>query len=176
MLQREYIAQGDGWRLGILEQEDIPGLQELLESCADYYELVTGLLPGPSEGHSLYICLPEGCNYGQKLLLGVETTTGRLIGVLDAVRDYPEPHKWFLGLFIIEPDERNKGLGAVVYSAFEQWAISNGAKTIALGVASHNTRASAFWQSVGYASTGTMRTITLDSLENRIVVMEKSLM
>ncbi|HEV8194786.1 MAG TPA: hypothetical protein VGP82_25320 [Ktedonobacterales bacterium] len=79
------------YTLVALTPEDGPEVQALPERSADYSELVMGLPPGPAEAQSLYIDLPEGKGYEDKLLLGVFTGERRLVGVLDAIRDYPEP-------------------------------------------------------------------------------------
>ena len=89
------------YTLVALTPEDGPEVQALMERRADHAELVMGLPPGPAEAQSLYMGLPEGKGYEDKLLLGVFTTQRRLVGVLDALRDYPKPGEWWIGLLLL---------------------------------------------------------------------------
>ena len=70
--------------------------------------------------------------------------------MLDAVRDYPEPGVWHIGLLLIDPDHRSHGRGAEVYWAFEDWSRSQGAQIIRLGVFEQNEKARRFWQRMGF--------------------------
>jgi len=76
--------------------EDAPALQKLFEASADYYELTMGLPPGPAEGQNLFMQLPEGKNYEDKHVISVLTDSGKFIGVLDLIRNHPEPGTWWL--------------------------------------------------------------------------------
>ena len=138
------------YRLIALTPDDVPDVQALLERSADYSELVMGLPPGPAEAQSLYIDLPEGKGYEDKLLLGVFTTERRLVGVFDAIRDYPELGEWWIGLLLLEPKQRSQGLGERTYQVFERWAGTHGAQGIRLAVLEQNTRAERFWRRLGF--------------------------
>ena len=55
-------------RARYLQSEDGPIVQALPERCADYFEIVTGLLPGPAEAQSLFTDLPPDKTYADKIL------------------------------------------------------------------------------------------------------------
>jgi GNAT superfamily N-acetyltransferase len=171
------MLTGTGWQAGILLAEDVPHLQVLLESCSDYYEVETGLPPGPSEAHSLYMCLPpEVSTYETKILAGIfgAGADGGLIGVLDAYRDYPGPKEWYIGALILSPPWRRKGLGSAILRAFERWSIPQGAQVVRLAVGEQNVPGMAFLRALGFQNTGstTMRNgerrITLRSMFREI--------
>lgn len=138
------------YTLLVLIPEDGPNAQTLLERAADYSELVMGLPPGPAEAQSLYTDLPEGKGYEDKLLLGVYTADHQLVGVLDAVRDYPEPGEWWIGLFLLQPDVRGQELGDRMYRVFETWAGAQGAHGIRLAVLEQNVNGERFWRRRGF--------------------------
>jgi len=145
---RTPIFQGTDWCAFDIAPADLVALQGLCERSADYFERITGLPPGPSEAHSLYIARPESAAPEQKFLLGIAAIDERLIGVLDAIRDYPEPGVCTLGLLLFEPDARRCGLGRAVMRGFAAWS---GAQTFELGAAESDAGAQAFWRKLGFA-------------------------
>lgn len=139
-----------GYLLTPLAPEDEPLVQVFLERCTDYVELVSGLAPSSATTHDLYIVLPEGKGYEDKFLIGLFTADNELIGVLDAIRDYPQAKEWYLGLLLLEPEQRGHSLGEQVYHAFERWIAQQGAEAVRLTVAEQNERAYRFWQRLGF--------------------------
>jgi len=145
-------AIGDEYTLRYLTEDEGAAIQQLCERCDDYFDLITGLPPGSAEAQSLFVALPEGSGYEDKALLGVITTPGdRLIGVIDIVRDAPEPGEWWLGALLLDPAHRNHGLGTRLVQAIEVWMAALGAKNVRISVLEQNTRGLAFWQQNGYA-------------------------
>jgi GNAT superfamily N-acetyltransferase len=140
----------DGYSLAALTPEDGPRAQRLCERCADYSEMVMGVPPGPAEAQSLYMALPEGKTYEDKLLMGIFAGPEELVGVLDAVRDVPTSGMWWLGVLLLDPARRDQGLGTSVYRAFEQWAAAHGAQAIQLAVVQQNEAGHRFWQRLGF--------------------------
>ena len=85
-----------------LQPEDKAIVQKLLENCADYFELVDGRLPTGSEAQELFEAKPPTKTLNDKLVIGLWNSTAKLIGILDAIRDYPQPGEWFIGLLLID--------------------------------------------------------------------------
>jgi ribosomal protein S18 acetylase RimI-like enzyme len=136
-----------------LGEDDVPALQALIERAADHYELVYGHPPGPAEAHSTYAVLPEGTSsYDDKLLFGIAGDDGELAGFADVVRDWPEPGTWALGMLLLVPEARGRGLGSRALAALEERAVDEGARRMRLGVDRVNERARAFWDRHGYRS------------------------
>jgi ribosomal protein S18 acetylase RimI-like enzyme len=149
-MTKETIPAPVGYLLIILTPEDEPKVQALLERCADYIELVSDLPPSPTMAHDLYRTLPEGKSYEDKFLIGLFTPDNELIGVLDAIRDHPQSDEWYIGLLLLEPEQRGHSLGEQTYHAFERWAAQRDAQAVRLTVAEQNERAYRFWQRLGF--------------------------
>lgn len=130
--------------------DDREALQALLESCSDYFQLVMGEPPAPSAAQVLLQQLPEGKGSQDKHVIGLYEAGNRLIGVLDAVRDYPASRQWWLGLLLLEPRERHQGRGGRWYRAFEFWVAQRGAREVRLGVVEQNRDGLRFWRSQGF--------------------------
>ncbi len=133
-----------------LTDADTPIIQALIERCADYVWLVAGQAPQPGDGAKLLIDRPSTKSLADKIAMGFFASTDRLIGVLDAVRDYPEVGIWYIGLLMIDPDFRGQGLGTAILRAFEAWSMECGARAIRLGVYPQNDKGQRFWQRIGF--------------------------
>ena len=130
--------------------EALDELQSLIERSADYYEQVYGHPPGPAEATSVYSVLPDGVEtYDTKILLAV-IKESRMVGVIDAVRDWPSPGTWAVGLLLLEPGVRGRGLGTVVLERLEDRAAAEGAAQLRVGVQVANEGGLRFWQRNGF--------------------------
>ncbi|MEU9402122.1 GNAT family N-acetyltransferase [Streptomyces sp. NPDC048242] len=91
-------------------------LLRLFEECEDWFLAATGLPSGPGDVQSLFYALPPGADPEAKALLVVERN-GEVAGVIDAVRDHPERGAVAVGLFLLAPWARGRGLGRAVAEA-----------------------------------------------------------
>jgi GNAT superfamily N-acetyltransferase len=137
-------------RVARLDLPDLATLQDLLERCPDYFELVEGRAVRHSEAADLLADCPPGWSAEDKLLLGIFDEQQQLVGILDAVPDYPVRSTWFIGLLLLDPACRSHGLGRRFYRAFEAWAARAGAVRIELGVVEANAAAARFWARQGF--------------------------
>jgi len=137
-----------------LDEARAPELQAFYEGCADYVELVTGQPPGPDEAADLLRSLPRGKTHEDKFVLGLFDAPGHQVGVLDVVRDYPQPGEWYLGLLMFGPSWRNRGLGERVYRRLEEWVRELGGHTLHLIVQQQSPGALRFWRRMGFEVRG----------------------
>lgn len=164
-----------GCKIRLLQPGDEALAQALLEACADYCKLVTGLPPGPSDAVSLLVERPEGRGPEDKFVFGVFSEPTGLIGVLDVIRDHPNPRDWFIGLMLFGPSHRSQGLGRQLYLAFETWAAQQGAQSILLAVVDQNERACRFWKRLGFEPIEKRPPRRYGNRENVVIVMKRSL-
>jgi RimJ/RimL family protein N-acetyltransferase len=162
-----------GYHVKLLQSEDAAILQALLEKCADYSLLVTGSPPGPTAATSLLADHPEGKSAKDKIVTGIFTAKQELVGVLDAIRDYPAQDDWWLGLLLLAPTYRHRGLGQRVYRSFERWAGRCGARSIYLGVIEENQGATRFWQKAGFEPVQRQPARHFGELEHVVITMVK---
>jgi len=86
------------------------------------------------------------------LLLYRDTPDGPLLGTV-----WLEPQSdgiWYLGLFTIHPDLQNRQLGRTLLAAAEDFARTQGGKTIRMTVLNVRTALIAWYERRGYAKTG----------------------
>jgi len=125
-------------------------LQQLLERCGDYYELVEGRSAGPGAAIDELTDGPAERIPHDLFCLGIMDRHYTLAGAIGALRNHRRPNQWYLGLMLLDPVQRNQGFGAAAYRAFENWIATQGADSILLAVVEANVRAARFWQSQGF--------------------------
>jgi GNAT superfamily N-acetyltransferase len=133
-----------------LDEKDTVVLQALCDACADYYVLIEGRPAGPGEGQHQLAELPPGKTLEDKFFFGLFTPRPRLCGALELMRDFREPGEWYLGLLLLEPAVRGRGLGERVLRTAEDWARSQGARRMRLACAEQNEGGRRFWERQGY--------------------------
>ncbi|MFF9396414.1 GNAT family N-acetyltransferase [Streptomyces griseoluteus] len=111
---------------------DEAALLRLFEECEDWFTAATGLPSAPGDVQSLYYALPEGADPGDKVLLLVERG-GEVAGLVDAVRDWPEPGAVAVGLFLLAPWARARGLGRAVAQTLLERGASRVTATVPAG-------------------------------------------
>lgn len=164
-----------GYLLTQLTRKDEPEVQALLERCADYVELVSGLPPSPAVTHDLYTTLPEGKSDKDKFLIGLFTPNNELIGVLDAIRNHPLLGEWYIGLLLLDPEQRGHSLGEQTYHAFEHWVTRHRGQAIRLTVAEQNERAYRFWQRLGFEEIERLPPQRFGAKETIFIVMRRQI-
>jgi GNAT superfamily N-acetyltransferase len=164
-----------GYHSTVLQAENQAALQTLLEKCADYSLLVTGNPPKPSAAACLLADCPAGKTLADKYVIGFSTGNQDLLGVLDAIRDYPTQDDWWLGLLLLDPAQCNQGLGRRIYQSFEHWARQKGARRIFLGVLEENQKAYQFWQSLGFEVVERQIPRQFGNKDHTVIVMKSNI-
>lgn len=132
-----------------LTEAELDAVQALLDRSHDYYVLATGAGPKATAARDVWNALPPGTPRSAKLTLGVHDPG--LVGLVDVVRGWPRPDAWLIGLLVLEPAARGRGLGAHIVGAIDARASDAGAKTLRVAVVHANTPALAFWRRLGFA-------------------------
>jgi GNAT superfamily N-acetyltransferase len=144
------LPEDSGLRARRLTAADAQALQVLLAACDDYHVLVYGRPSIAEDVRELLEDGPPGKSAEDKFVFGLFTPRPRLVGALDMVRDFREPGEWYLGLLMLEPSVRGKGVGETVVRATEDWVRAQGGQRVRLNVAEQNTGAMRFWQRMGF--------------------------
>jgi len=150
---------------------DIDSLQKLCERCADYFEIVEGRYPTENAGYEILTELPPNMEMKDKFVLGVYDNHSSLISVVDIVKGYKVEREWALGLMMIDPLVRGKGLGNKLHNLLLEWVAEYKAESIRIGVVEENKNALFFWKKLGYKEIDRV-TMTLGNKENTVIVMK----
>lgn len=158
-----------------LTKEDFPVLQELLVRCTDFFEMIYGEPPAANAAEKVATDGPPGRSLEGKFLFGVFDASGGMTAVIEGFRGYPEEDVYWIGLFLIDPASRKKGVGGGLMNGFFDWARKEGAAQIGLGVQENNTNAFAFWQHMGFKVLDLTWPRKVKDKEFRIYRMRKTL-
>ena len=124
-------------------------IKKLYNSCSDYHIMSSGKNATDDDVDNIF-------KYNDKktaensLTLGVYNKFELLIGMVDIFKNYPENDTWMIGLLLLSPEERNKNLGKIIHEEVKNYALSQGANTLRIGVIEENIKGKRFWDSLGY--------------------------
>lgn len=161
----------DGFETRVLEPRDVAALQALFDEDPEYFLGMNGRNIPVDEIRS---ALPPGRAPDDKFLFVIERD-GRIAGMIDLIRGYPQPTTWHLGFLFIAKAFRAAGLGRRALHALYQFVRRQGGEILRLGVVEHNARARWLYASEGFVFE-TMRDI--DPAANRLrrtLVLQRSL-
>lgn len=129
---------------------DRAAVVDLVARAADYVVLETGLPPDDAFVDEVFHGVPPGIGPEAITVLGLCHGTA-LDGVASIAFGWPEPADAYLGLMLLDPQARGRGLGPVLLDASLEAARQRGCRRILLAVLDENPRARAFWKRMGFA-------------------------
>jgi RimJ/RimL family protein N-acetyltransferase len=136
-----------------LYPENLPLIELLNKQCSDAFLFQNGTLPTEAEAREAFDQFPPGCCAEDKLVIGLFDEQSQLVGMFEILQGYRKPDEWYIGLALVAPEERGKGLGALAHVALADYARSFKVKKLVLAVLEGNQRARKFWLRLGYRKT-----------------------
>jgi GNAT superfamily N-acetyltransferase len=124
---------------------DVPALQMLFDEDPEYFEINGRAIPV----EEIRTALPPGRTADDKFLFVLERD-GRHAGMIDIIRDYPEPHVWHLGFIFLSKRARGGGAGRRCLRALYDWVRAQGGTVIRLGVVEPNAKARHLYATEGF--------------------------
>ena len=149
-MKRNSLTPGDGYHTRLLTPADLDQLQSLFERAADYFRIATGHPPGPDEARRAFVAGPPTKSVNDKRVIGLFDRTGAIIGVLDAITDWPATGTWTMGMLLLDPVKRGAGVGRALLRAYEEWAAAEGARSFRTAVVAHHDTGRRFLERAGY--------------------------
>lgn len=134
----------------VLQGENVEEINSLFIKSTDYFQKIFDRNPNIRDASTLFTTVPKGKVPEDKLVLGIYTKNNKLIGLLDLVQNYPEQNAWFLGLLLIDPEERNRKIGTEILLALIKKSEELNITKINVSVEEHNTQAIKFWEKMGF--------------------------
>lgn len=146
----EFLINHPGYTVRRLKPEDNVILQKLYDDCKDFMLLTKGRPALSTAAIDEFEEVPEGKTKDDKYLFGLFSNSEKLVGVIEAIRHYPDDKTWWIGLLMLKPEYRRLGLGTSFFHAFEKWISTHKALHISLLVIEANKPARKFWQDLGF--------------------------
>jgi RimJ/RimL family protein N-acetyltransferase len=129
---------------------DADTLQQLYEKCADYNYLMEGRPPSATAALEEFTAVPEGKIQDDKCMLGIFNSQNELIGLIEGMRNYPEDKVWWVGLIMLAPAHRCKGLLYPLLKEFEQYIANQGMDYVMASIIETNSKVLRLWKRMGF--------------------------
>jgi ribosomal protein S18 acetylase RimI-like enzyme len=128
-------------------------VEQFCRRCNAFFTLITGESAGTDTARDLLVSRPPGVELIRKHVIGFERD-GVLVAIVDLLESYPNEADWYVGLLLVSPDERARGVGTAVWTAVETWIRAVGGRQVRLIVQQQNPNAARFWRAVGFTADG----------------------
>jgi GNAT superfamily N-acetyltransferase len=128
------------------EDRDAAPMQLLFDEDPEYF---LGMNAREIPVEEICSALPPGRARSDRFVYALERD-GRLAGMIDLIRGYPEPHIWYLGFLFIAKEFRGKGLGRRALHALYDHVRAHGGTVLRLGVVEKNDRARWLYATEGF--------------------------
>lgn len=174
ILEFKHLPGGEQFFISKLVSSQAETLQAMMETCQDFALLSDGLPVQPDAAREIFTEVPPGRSTSDKIVLGV-WVDAHLAGVVDLLRDYPDPRVWWIGLMEFAPVHRGKHLGSSVLTEVEVLARQQGATSLQLGVLEANQAGLSFWSRLGFTEIRRKTDYQSGLKTHTVIVMEKLL-
>ena len=133
-----------------LESTDMPRLSRLCMDCTDFFQLVEGQPGGEVTAAGILGSLAPDHARGTSHVFGFQRND-ELIGFAELLEGYPSAREWCIGLLLLHPADRGRGLGARLCTDILEWIRVQGGIAVRLVVQHQNPLARAFWERQGFS-------------------------
>lgn len=135
---------------------DLPLVEEFYTRAADYWLLADRRAPDRQKAQEFFTDCPPSCDPAASHRLGL-FVDGALMGLAELSFGWPAAGDAYLGLQILAPEARGRGLGRVLLAEVEARARAAGSPCLYLAVLEANPKGRAFWEREGFEATGVSR-------------------
>lgn len=157
-----------------LSVEDIPTVQNFLESNPEYFYIAEGASPTSIQAKEEFESeLPQGWAYSKKWSIGIVREDDVMEAFATLVSDLFAPGVWHIGLFLLSTANHGQGLATEMYEGLERWLQASGARWVRLGAIEGNARAERFWKRNGYVQARRRLNVQMRERTQTLSVMVK---
>lgn len=137
-------------RIRLLSRDDALAVRSLYDRAADYVAMESGVAPNDGMVEDFFTDRPPGSDLTASRKLGAFLDGGTLAAIADMAFGYPQAGDAYIGLLLIDPACRSKGLGKMLFQHLAAMAGAEGAQRLLIAVLDDNRHGRAFWQRQGF--------------------------
>jgi GNAT superfamily N-acetyltransferase len=136
----------NGFTVRALDIGDVPALRALFDADPEFFRDINGRDIPVEE---IRTAIPPGRSADDKFLFVLDQG-GRVEGIIDLIRGYPERHIWHLGFVFLSKRVRGGGQGRRCLHALYDWTRGQGGTVMRLGVVEPNAKARHLYATEGF--------------------------
>ena len=156
-----------------LAPEDLSDVTRLCFRCSAFFELIEGQPVSDATAEEILGELEPEYSHGVKHVWGAKKEGG-LIAVAGLLEGHPLVREWYIGLLLIDPKHRRRGLGSRLCASLLDWIARLDGVAVRLVVQQQNPGARVFWERQGFVLERQSLSRT-GALENAVWVMVRQL-
>ncbi|MBV9774158.1 MAG: GNAT family N-acetyltransferase [Gemmatimonadetes bacterium] len=136
--------------LRVLGPEDAPGLQRVFAASGDYFLPLTGR-PEPDPDAAERELRGGAGTPGRDVALVTLRESGEPVGALGWWRGNPGPDQALLGMLLVVPEQRGRGIAREALDALEGWLAGGGIRSLRTSVGLRDYRSQEVLAALGFA-------------------------
>lgn len=160
-LQARRLSSGDG-----------EALQRVFEAAGDYFLSITGR-PEPDPDAAERELRACATTPGRAVALLEARDDGRAVGALGWWQGSPEPEVALVGMLLVVPAERGRGLAREAVDGLAGWLAEQGVSRLRTGVGAGDQRTHALLQALGFAPLDQRTHVSLDRGRVMLALFER---
>lgn len=160
--------------LRLLGPGDEEALQGVFRAAGDHFLSITGR-PEPDPDAAAREIRGSAATPGRDVALVTLGEGGEPVGALGWWRGSPEPEAALLGMLMVVPAHRGKGIAREALGALEGWLAGQGIYRLRTGVGSGDRRAQEVLRALGFRELDERKHVSLDRGRVMIALFEKEL-
>lgn len=133
----------------INKQDHAEDALDLAERAADYVTLEIGRAPDIDFVNDFFDAVPPGLTKADLSPFAVMQEQA-MLGMVCIAQGYEYPDDWWIGLLLLDPAFRERGVGRIVLQLIQHKARKAGMSLLKLAVLEANPRALQFWAREGF--------------------------
>lgn len=126
-----------------LDKSDYSDIQIAINKCSDVLKNIVNI---PED---ILDSFPDKLISQDKFLVGLFDLDEEIIGFIHIIKDYPHEYNWFIDIFVLSPENRNNGLGKVIFDDIEEWVLDLNAKSFTINI-SKSIKSESFFKILGF--------------------------
>lgn len=153
MIELEKLS--DIFKVRKLKEDDIDSIYDLCSKNTYYYQFCPPFVTKDSIENDMY-ALPPKKKMNDKYYIGFYYEN-ELIAIMDLIIDYPRKGTCYIGLFMVDIDKQNSGLGSKIINGLFAYLYNKGFQSVELGYVEQNVQAKSFWLKQGFEIIGSQQ-------------------
>lgn len=148
-------------------------LQWVFERCGDFFQPITGR-PAPDADAAEREVGSCAATPGREVAVLVREETGEPVGALGWWQGNPDPETTLLGMLMVVPAERKRGIAREAIDGLAAWASGRGIRRLRTGVAAQATATHALLRSLGFEPLDQRTHVSVDRGRMMIALFDRA--